>query len=104
MEKTTTKKYSSSAKNAMVPFDWTTDAIEKISVSPPVAPHVKFANTSLESIIARVGQRKKEEIERIKKYEKRVSKLIVRKPTISTNGLKDLDFTDQSDALNEYFR
>ena len=54
------KKVVVKAKRKSVAFDWTTDSIEKASLLPPVAP-IKLANTDLESIIARVTERKKEQ-------------------------------------------
>ena len=63
-------------RKVKVAFEWTSESIEKISYAPPVTP-VKFANTDIESIIQRVGDRKKENAVR---EQKRATKTLVEKP------------------------
>lgn len=66
-------------KRKPVPFEWTSDSIEKISIVPPTAP-VKLANTDLESIISRVTERKKENAARVAKLalKSKNTKLVIR--------------------------
>ena len=97
------KRPTAKSKKAAVPFDWTTEAIEKISVAPPVAA-VKLANTSLESIIERVEMRKKEAAVREKQTKKRLAKVVVPKPVVPYDQLKGLEWGDRCGAINNYFR
>ena len=97
------KRPSTKSKRAAVPFDWTTEAIEKISIAPPEAP-VKLANTSLESIIERVEIKKREAAVRNAQIQKKLAKRTVLKPVVAQDDLKDRDWADRCDAMNNYFR
>ena len=92
------------SRKTTVPFEWSSADIEKISVAPPVAP-VKYENTSLESIIERVNERKKETAAREIQTKKRLAKLKAPKPAMPFDSLiGKVDFKEQVDALNSYFR
>ena len=92
------------SRKSTVPFDWSSADIEKISVAPPVAP-VKYENTSLESIIERVNERKKENAAREIQTKKRLAKLKTPKPIVPLDILiGKVDIEEQVDVLNSYFR
>ena len=91
-------------RKATVPFEWSSADIEQISVAPPIAP-VKYANTSLESIIERVNERKKEKTAREIQTKKRLAKLKTPKPVIPFDSLVGkIDLCEKVEALNSYFR
>ena len=92
------------SRKSTVPFEWSSADIEKISVAPPVAP-VKYENTSLESIIERVNERKKEKAARKIQTKKRLAKLKTPKPVVPFDNLIDkVELEEKVEALNVYFR